>query len=57
MRSAVLSNLLSAGYGVNRPDGRRTAPSANNRQSIGIYVATAGGAAPCTCPPKCYTLV
>ncbi len=39
----VLSNLLWAAYGVNRPDGRRTAPSANNSQSIDIYVAMAEG--------------
>ena len=40
----VLSNLLWAAWGVNRPDsGRRTAPSASNRQEIEIYVATAEG--------------
>jgi len=39
----ALSNLLWAAYGVNRPDGRRTAPSANNRQTIDIYVAMAEG--------------
>ena len=39
----VLSNLLWAAAGVNRPDGRRTAPSASNRQEIDIYVATADG--------------
>lgn len=40
----VLSNLLWAAFGINRPDtGRRTAPSASNRQEIDIYVATAGG--------------
>lgn len=37
----VLSDLLWAAWGVNRPDGRRTAPSASNRQEIDIYVATA----------------
>jgi nitroreductase len=41
---AMLSNLLWAAFGVNRADGRRTAPSANNRQEIDIYVATAEGA-------------
>ena len=41
--SQVLSNLLWAAYGVNRPDGRRTAPSANNSQSVDIYVAMAEG--------------
>lgn len=39
----VLSNLLWAAFGVNRPDGRRTAPSAMNWQEIDIYVATADG--------------
>ncbi len=40
----VLSNLLWAAFGVNRTDtGKRTAPSAMNRQEIDIYVATAEG--------------
>jgi SagB-type dehydrogenase family enzyme len=40
----TLSNILWAGFGINRPEsGRRTAPSANNRQDIDIYVATAKG--------------
>jgi SagB-type dehydrogenase family enzyme len=40
----VLSNLLWAANGVNRPDsGKRTAPSAMNAQEIDIYVATAEG--------------
>lgn len=40
----TLSNLLWAAFGVNRPDsGKRTAPSALNRQEIDIYVATAEG--------------
>lgn len=39
----VLSNLLWAAFGVNRPDGKRTAPSANNKQEIDIYVAMAKG--------------
>lgn len=40
----VLSNLLWAAFGVNRPDsGKRTAPSAVNSQEIDIYVATADG--------------
>ena len=33
-----LSNLLWAAWGINRPDGRRTAPSALNRQEIDIYL-------------------
>ena len=40
----VLSNLLWAACGVNRPDsGKRTAPSAKNWQGIDIYVTTADG--------------
>ena len=40
----VLSNLLWAAFGVNRPEsGKRTAPSALNWQEIDIYVATADG--------------
>jgi nitroreductase len=34
----VLSNLLWAAWGVNRPDGHRTAPSASNKQEIDVYV-------------------
>ena len=34
----VLSNLLWAGFGINRPDGKRTAPSAMNWQETDIYV-------------------
>jgi len=41
----VLSNLLWAAWGVNRPaTGQRTAPSAHNRQPIDLYVITPGGA-------------
>ena len=39
----TLSNMLWAGFGINRPDGRRTAPSASNKQEIDIYVATEDG--------------
>ena len=40
----VMSNLLWAAWGINRPDsGRRTAPSAMNRQEMDVYVALAGG--------------
>jgi len=40
----TLSNLLWAAFGVSRPDsGKRTAPSAMNRQEIDVYVATADG--------------
>lgn len=40
----VLSNLLWAAYGINRPDGRRTAPSAMNHQTIDVYVVLPDGA-------------
>ena len=40
----VLSNLLWAAFGVNRPDGRRTAPSASNWQEVDIYVVAPNGA-------------
>jgi SagB-type dehydrogenase family enzyme len=40
----ILSNMLWAASGINRPEsGKRTAPSASNRQEIDIYVATAAG--------------
>ena len=39
-----LSNLLWATNGINREDGRRTAPSASNRQDIEIYALTKDGA-------------
>lgn len=39
----VLANLLWAADGINREDGKRTAPSAMNWQEIDIYVATADG--------------
>ncbi len=40
----LLSNLLWAGFGINRPGtGHRTAPSALNSQEIELYVATAEG--------------
>jgi nitroreductase len=39
----VLSNLLWAAWGVNRPDGHRTAPSARNMQEIDVYVAMSDG--------------
>lgn len=40
----VLSNLLWAAHGINRPEsGGRTSPSAMNCQDIDIYLATADG--------------
>jgi len=41
---SLLSSLLWAAYGVNRPDGGRTAPSALNAQEVDIYVALPAGA-------------
>ena len=38
-----LSDLLWATWGVNRPDGRRTAPTAMNRQDVRLYVALENG--------------
>jgi len=38
-----LSAILWAANGVNRPDGKRTAPSAHGRQYIDIYVAGDNG--------------
>jgi nitroreductase len=40
----IMAGLLWAAFGINRPEsGRRTAPSANNRQEIDVYVAAASG--------------
>jgi SagB-type dehydrogenase family enzyme len=39
----ILSNMLWAANGINRPDGKRTAPTAMNKQEIDVYVAMAEG--------------
>jgi nitroreductase len=39
----ILSNVLWAGFGINRPDGHRTAPSAMNWQEVSIYVVVSEG--------------
>lgn len=39
----TISNLLWAAFGVNREDGKRTAPSAVDWKNIDIYVTTADG--------------
>jgi nitroreductase len=45
MPEQVLSNLLWAAWGINRPEkGGRTAPSAMNRQEVDVYAVTAEGA-------------
>jgi SagB-type dehydrogenase family enzyme len=42
---SVMSDLLWAAWGINRPDsGKRTAPSAKNKQEVDVYVVTADGA-------------
>ena len=44
LTSQQLSNLLWAAAGINREDGRRTAPTARNAQEIDIYVLNKEGA-------------
>ena len=39
----TLSSLLWAAWGINRPDGHRTAPSAQNKQEMDVYVAMSDG--------------
>ena len=39
----TLANVLWAGFGTNRTDGRRTAPSTMNAQVLDLYVVTAEG--------------
>lgn len=39
----ILSELLWAAFGINRTDGRRTAPTASNKQDMDIYVILAQG--------------
>jgi SagB-type dehydrogenase family enzyme len=52
----MLSNLLWAAFGINRPEsGRRTAPSAQNWQEIDVYVVAADGAS--TYDAKSHALV
>ncbi len=44
LSSQQISSLLWAAFGINRPDGKRTAPSANNKQETDIYVLLKTGA-------------
>lgn len=44
LSTADLSDLLWAANGISRPDGKRTAPSAMNRQEIEVYVCFADAA-------------
>jgi nitroreductase len=39
----ALSNLLWAAWGINRPDGKRTVPTANNKQGMDVYAALPEG--------------
>ena len=39
-----ISDLLWAAHGINREDGRRTAPTASNKQEIDVYAIFAEGA-------------
>ncbi|MDP4277232.1 MAG: nitroreductase family protein [Bacteroidota bacterium] len=39
-----LSDVLWAANGINRPNGKKTAPSAMNSQDVGIYVCLSDGA-------------
>jgi SagB-type dehydrogenase family enzyme len=40
---SMIASILWAGFGVNRTDGKRTAPSAYDVQDIDIYLATSKG--------------
>jgi SagB-type dehydrogenase family enzyme len=40
----TLSDLLWAAFGINRPDGKRTAPSTRNWQEIEVFAVTQDGA-------------
>ena len=42
--AATLSEILYAANGVNRPDGKRTIPTAMNKQDLEAYVALPGAA-------------
>ena len=44
LSSQQISSLLWAAFGINRPDGKRTAPSARNFQETEIYVLLKSGA-------------
>ena len=43
LSSRQLSDLLWASFGINRPDGKRTAPSAKNFQETDLYVVLKQG--------------
>ncbi len=54
---SLLSSLLWTAYGVKRPDGGRTAPSALNAQEIDVYVALPSGACRYDAPADALSLV
>ncbi len=39
----VMADMLWAAFGINRPDGKRTAPTAMNRQDMDVYVLNKDG--------------
>lgn len=39
----VMADMLWAAFGINRPDGKRTAPTAMNKQDMDIYVLNKDG--------------
>ena len=39
----VMADMLWAAFGVNRPDGKRTAPTAMNKQDMDVYVLNKDG--------------
>jgi len=43
LSDTTLADLLWAAFGVNRADGKRTAPSARNRQEISLYLCMKNG--------------
>lgn len=53
----TLSDLLWAAWGINRPDGRRTAPSALNKQEITLYVILKSGVYTYDAPANALRLV
>lgn len=40
----TISNILWSAYGVSNPDGRRTIPTARNKQNLKVYALTPDGA-------------
>jgi len=53
----LLAGVLWAAYGVNRPEGGRTAPTAINAQEIDVFAALPTGAFLCDAAKNALTLV